>query len=172
MQICDLPEDILVIVLSRCLSNDYDAATRLKCNLPLLAVCRLWRRLAAPMEYDHAFVQYGKKPDIRAPLSRDTNVEEPTDVAVTTNLDLIAMVNGANAVKSMKIDVHYLVNPFPGWRNAIQRMRTVATKWRVVELNVAMHPDVSSFGDNNGDVVKYTGAIAEVGDALTVMMPN
>ncbi|KAJ2714547.1 hypothetical protein H4R19_001669 [Coemansia spiralis] len=145
---------------------------KLKCNLPLLAICQLWRRLAIPMAYNHAFVQYGEKPERRAPLARDTNVEEPTDVAVITNLDLIAMVDGTNAVKKMDIDVYYLVNPFPGWRNIIQMIRTVTTAWRVVELNVAMHPMLFRFGDNNGDVLKYTGEIAGVSDALATLVPD
>ncbi|KAJ2715928.1 hypothetical protein H4R19_000929 [Coemansia spiralis] len=126
------------------------------------------------MVYNHAFVQYGDKPVYGAPLARDTDVEEPSDVAVITNLDLIAIVDGASAVKSMTLDVHCLVNPFPGWRSIIQKMRTVSTAWRVVELNVAMHRSVFGFGfgDNNGEVAKYTDDIAEVGDALAALVPD
>ncbi|KAJ2714375.1 hypothetical protein H4R19_001762 [Coemansia spiralis] len=172
MQLCNLPEDILVIVLRWCLSNYYVAANRLKRNLPLLSVCQLWRYLATPMVYSHAFVQYGKRPGFEARHVYDPNVEEPADVAVITNLDLVTMVSGASAVKKMNIDVCYQANPFPGWRNIIQKVRTVATTWRVVELNVAMHPGVFSFGDDDENVAKYTDDIAEVGDALAALVPD
>ncbi|KAJ2807316.1 hypothetical protein H4R21_000530 [Coemansia helicoidea] len=174
MPLCNLPEDILAILLSRCVGNRTSTACELKRILPLLAVCRLWRRLAAPPVYSHAFVQYGDHPTRVASLPiRIGAAEEPTDVVVKTNLDLITMAGYASAVKRVQIDVHCLANPFPGWREVIQRMRAVATEWRAVQLTATMHPDFYSFnGSSNADTTYYMDDIAEVADALAALMPD
>ncbi|KAJ2802589.1 hypothetical protein H4R21_002357 [Coemansia helicoidea] len=173
MLLCNLPEDILAIVLGWCVGAGYNAAYDLKDNLPLLAVCRLWRRLAIPLVYNHVFVQFGDDPNHGAGvLPRSLDEDELTDVAVKTNLDLVAVVGCARAVKRVHIDVHCLVNPFPGWRSVIERMRSVASKWRVVELMVAMHPDFTHFDHRSVDLGQYADDIIEVGDALAALMPG
>ncbi|KAJ2713371.1 hypothetical protein H4R19_002289 [Coemansia spiralis] len=173
MQLGDLPEDIQIIILRQCLSDEYDKAQEFTSNLPLLAVCRLWRHLAIPMVYKHAFARYGKRPKFRGDTStRDPGADEPSDVAVKTNLGLIAVVGCVSAVRSLKIEVYCLANPFPGWQDVIQRMRAVASWWRVVELTVAMNPDSNYFDGRNVDMAKYANDIAEVGDALAALIPT
>ncbi|KAJ2802530.1 hypothetical protein H4R21_002385, partial [Coemansia helicoidea] len=88
MLLCNLPEDILAIVLRWCALDSYDATDSLKRNLPLLAVCRQWRHLAMPLVYSRAFVQYGKQEAISNLSTGDPSEEEPANVAVKTNLDL------------------------------------------------------------------------------------
>ncbi|KAJ2803755.1 hypothetical protein H4R21_001909, partial [Coemansia helicoidea] len=56
MLLCDLPADILAIVLGKCVVATSNAVDDFKRNLPLLAVCRLWRRLAAPLVYNCVLV--------------------------------------------------------------------------------------------------------------------
>ncbi|KAJ2807770.1 hypothetical protein H4R21_000347 [Coemansia helicoidea] len=173
MLLCNLPEDILAIVLTRCVRIRDKPDRDVKRNLPLLAVCRQWRRLAAPLVYRHVFVQYGDREKRRSgPFTHNPDVEEPTDVAVRTNLDLVALDGCVRAVKRVQIDVHFLVNPFPGWREVIQRMRAVAIKWRVAELRVVIHADPHHFDGRNVDVAKYTDDIAETCDALAVLLPD
>ncbi|KAJ2807386.1 hypothetical protein H4R21_000495 [Coemansia helicoidea] len=82
------------------------------------------------------------------------------------------MVGCANAVKRVQIDVHYLFDPFPGWEEVIQRMRAVASKWRVVGLKVAMHPYGHQGGGHDVDMGKYMDNIAGVVRALTALMPD
>ncbi|KAJ2800731.1 hypothetical protein H4R21_003058, partial [Coemansia helicoidea] len=126
-----------------------------------------------PLVYNRAFVQHGQHPEPASGLlTRDPNVEEPTDVAVKTNLDLIAANGCVRAVRRIDINVHCLTNPFPGWREAIQRIGSVATRWRVVELMVAMHPRSRRFEARNVDMAKFADDIAEVGDALAALMPD
>ncbi|KAJ2804194.1 hypothetical protein H4R21_001734 [Coemansia helicoidea] len=173
MLLCNLPADILTIVLKDCLAREEDKVDELKSNLPLLAVCRPWRCVAIPLVYDLVFVQYGDDLNPRSDsITRDPNVEEPTDTAVLTNLDLVAMVGCAGAVRHFDIEVHFLANPFPGWREVIQRMRAVAAKWRVMELTLAMHPDFVQFDYRDVDMDKYANDIVEVGDALAALMPD
>ncbi|KAJ2806045.1 hypothetical protein H4R21_001032 [Coemansia helicoidea] len=156
-----------------CLSRDGDKVSGFKSNLPLLAMCPLWRRLAIPLVYDHVFVQYEGRPTRSGGLfTVDPNVTEPTDVAVKTNLGLVAMAGCAHAVKRVRIDVHCLANPFPGWREVIQRMHDVASTWGVVDLTVEMHPDLFHFDARNLDMDKYTDDVAEVGDLLAALMPD
>ncbi|KAJ2806699.1 hypothetical protein H4R21_000762 [Coemansia helicoidea] len=82
------------------------------------------------------------------------------------------MAGCAHAVKRVQVDVYCLVNPFPGWREVIQRMRSVASRWRVVELEVTMYPDSRHFDGHSVDMDKYADDVTEVGDALAVLMPD
>ncbi|KAJ2802913.1 hypothetical protein H4R21_002231, partial [Coemansia helicoidea] len=173
MLLCDLPADILALMLGRCLVATSNAADDLKRNLALLAVCRLWRRLAAPLVYNCAIVNYDEGPKRKpGPPTRSPVVAVPTDVAVKTNLDLIAMVGCARAVKQARVNVSYLVNPFPGWREVVRRMHAVANKWRVAELVVSMCPDGFQFDRDHEVMAKYADDIAEIGDALAALMPE
>ncbi|KAJ2800655.1 hypothetical protein H4R21_003090, partial [Coemansia helicoidea] len=174
MLIRNLPEDILAIVLREYVGFNNSPIVGFESNLPLLAVCRQWRRLAIPLVYGrHAFVTYGALPDdANDPFTRSPNVEVPANVDVATNLDLIAMVGCVRAVKRVYISVFCLVNPFPGWHEVIQRMRAVAREWRAEELTVATGPDLRHYDDDIVDVTKYTDDIAKVGDALAALMPD
>ncbi|KAJ2712820.1 hypothetical protein H4R19_002560 [Coemansia spiralis] len=170
MQLNDLPEDILAIVLYQRLYKSSDRVLEFKDNLPLLAVCRLWRRLAIPMVYANAHIQYGGGSQYKGRLP--VSEEEPADVMVKTNLDLIAKVGCARAVKRIQIAINCLANPFPGWRDILHRMRAVESQWRVVELNIAMHPNHRRDDPRRLDVAKHADDIAEVGDALVGLMPD
>ncbi|KAJ2806534.1 hypothetical protein H4R21_000828 [Coemansia helicoidea] len=174
MLLCNLPEDILAIVLRKYIGFSYSPFVGFKCNLPLLAVCRQWRRLAIPSVYGrHALVTYGTRPDYGNGLfNLDLNAEEPANVDVVTNLDLIAMVGCARAVRRVYIDVFCLVNPFPGWHEVIQRMRAVAKEWRVEELTITIGPDSRHYDDDSVDMAEYTDDIVEVADALVALMPD
>ncbi|KAJ2692225.1 hypothetical protein H4R19_006198, partial [Coemansia spiralis] len=173
MQLCDLPTDILAIVLKWCFSRHEDQAQELKLNLPLLAVCRLWRCLAIPVVYRRVFVQYGDEhPYPGSSDSLEPDLEEPTDAVIKTNLDLVAMVGCVNAVKNVKIDVHCVANPFPRWQAVIEAMRAVAPKWRVVGLTTTMHPDIFRFNGQSVDMAQYKDDTVKVGDALATLMPN
>ncbi|KAJ2803312.1 hypothetical protein H4R21_002082 [Coemansia helicoidea] len=144
-----------------------------KRNLLLLAVCQKWRRLVIPMVYDCVIVQDGHQPeDLLGWSMRDLDAEAPPDFFTKTNLDLVAMVGRVHAVRRAQVDVRCLANPFPGWREVIQRMRAVASVWAVTELEFAIHPFDHNFGDSNTDMVKYADDIAEVGDALVGLMPD
>ncbi|KAJ2807689.1 hypothetical protein H4R21_000381 [Coemansia helicoidea] len=167
-----LPEDILAIVLRQRLGTRIDTVDDFKRNLLLLAVCQKWRRLAIPMVYNCVIVQYGHQPDRRAGRSMRYLDAEPTDAAVRTNLDLVATVGRVHAVRRAQVDVRCLANPFPGWREVIQRMRAVASVWAVTELEFAIHPVDYRFDDSNIDMAKHTDDIAEVGDALVGLMPD
>ncbi|KAJ2794762.1 hypothetical protein H4R21_005375 [Coemansia helicoidea] len=124
------------------------------------------------MVYNCVIVQYGYQPKGRASQYMRGLDAGPTDVAVRTNLDLIAMVGRAHAVRRAQVDVRCVANPFPGWREVIQRMRAVATVWAVTELDVAINPVDYRFDDSNIDMAKYTDDIVEVGDALAGLMPD
>ncbi|KAJ2773264.1 hypothetical protein IWQ56_001060, partial [Coemansia nantahalensis] len=119
------------------------------------------------LELDDGRTNYANDPFARSP-----NVEEPADVDVVTNLDLIAMVGCARAVRRVYIDVFCLVNPFPGWHEVIQRMRAVAKEWRAEELTIAIGPDLRHYDDNTVDMAEYTDDIVEVADALAALMPD
>ncbi|KAJ2806306.1 hypothetical protein H4R21_000926 [Coemansia helicoidea] len=173
MLICNLPEDVLTIVLRRCVAATGSPAKDLRSNLPLLAVCLLWRRLAVPLVYGRVFVQYGSYPKHDDGMFLcNTNVEEPTNVAVKTNLDLVRVVGCANAVTRAQIDVHCMASPFPGLREVIQRMRAVAGKWHVAELMLAVHPDSFYFDADSVDMATHATDTAEAGDALAALMPD
>ncbi|KAJ2801683.1 hypothetical protein H4R21_002705, partial [Coemansia helicoidea] len=173
MLLRSLPEDILAVVLRQCVCGSYSQGNSLKCSLPLLAVCRQWRRLAAPMVCGHVYVQYGDRPTRGdGTFIRSPSAAEPADVAVKTNLDLIAMAGCARAVRRVQVDVHYMANPFQGWREVVQRMRAVATSWRAVELTVAMHPVFSALDASSVDLARHADDIAEVSDALAALVPG
>ncbi|KAJ2716008.1 hypothetical protein H4R19_000886 [Coemansia spiralis] len=173
MQLSNLPGDILLAVFGQYLSSDGDAVTKFKGSLPLLAVCRQWRHLLIPMVYRQAFVQYGARPTFGVGrITRNPNIEEPIDVAVKTNLDLIVGVGYVSAVRSIHIVVNCFVNPFPGWQEVIRRMRAVANTWRAVELYLEIYPHIFHFDNRTVDMSKYAGNIAEVGNALLAFMPD
>ncbi|KAJ2798798.1 hypothetical protein H4R21_003789 [Coemansia helicoidea] len=173
MLLCDLPEVIIAIIIEGRLGVHYNAVYYLKEMLPLLAVCRQWRRVAIPLVYNAVFVKYRDDSDSDDDASIDSQTrEETTNVVIKTNLDLVAMVSHAHAVKRVRIDVHCLTNPLPGWQEVIQRMRTAASKWRVVELAVDMQPDEHSYDGNVVDMANYADEVAEVSDMLTTLMPD
>ncbi|KAJ2713015.1 hypothetical protein H4R19_002461 [Coemansia spiralis] len=125
------------------------------------------------MVYSHAFVERSLSiVDEEDSFARDIGPEEPIDVTFNTNLDLIAMVGCAGAVKRILIFVQCVDNPLPGLREVIQRMGAVASKWRVVDLEVEVYS--SRFRDENPDVdvSEYIDDVAEVADALAALMPG
>ncbi|KAJ2800831.1 hypothetical protein H4R21_003020 [Coemansia helicoidea] len=161
------------MVLERCLYDRCHGPRGLKDNLPLLAVCRLWRHLAIPLVYSSVYVRCKRgRRNKGGPSTGNANVEEPTKVKIKTNLDLIAMAGCASAVKNIDIHVSFLVSPFPGWRKVIRRMGAVASRWHVVELEVAMDSNFDGFDGNNVDMAMYADDVAELGDALAQLMPN
>ncbi|KAJ2355427.1 hypothetical protein GGF43_002690, partial [Coemansia sp. RSA 2618] len=45
------------------------------------------------------------------------DVEEPEDVAIESNLDLIISADSCESIKVVELTIHYLLNPLPGLRN-------------------------------------------------------
>ncbi|KAJ2794688.1 hypothetical protein H4R21_005410 [Coemansia helicoidea] len=123
------------------------------------------------MVYNCVFVKFGEylesREDPHNPL-----LEAPPDVLVKTNLDLVAMVGRARAVKRVEIDVFCLGDPFPWWRDIIQRMRAVASKWRVVELRVITYSQSYESIHSDRAVDQFADDVAETCDALTTLMPD
>ncbi|KAJ2713014.1 hypothetical protein H4R19_002460 [Coemansia spiralis] len=125
------------------------------------------------MVYSHAFVERSLSiVDEEDSFARDIGPEEPIDVTFNTNLDLIAMVGCAGAVKRILIFVQCVDNPLPGLREVIQRMGAVASKWRIVDLKVEINPSSFREGNPDVDVSEYIDDVAEVADALVALMPE
>ncbi|KAJ2777878.1 hypothetical protein H4R18_004918 [Coemansia javaensis] len=106
MHLCDLPDDVLRLVLqeSRC--------------------------LALPFVYDEVWIKY----DTRTSNSGvDTNTE-PDDGVLASNLDLVASAGCVGAVKSVRIEVWCNHNPFPGLSKVAQAMRDAAAVWRRAQV--------------------------------------
>ncbi|KAJ2807688.1 hypothetical protein H4R21_000380 [Coemansia helicoidea] len=99
-------------------------------------------------------------------------LEAPRDDFLKTNLDLVAMVGRARAVKRAQIDVYCLDDPFPWLQDAIQRMRAVASKWRAVELMVVTYSNPYEFIRSDRAVDQFADDVAETCDALTALMPD
>ncbi|KAJ2776898.1 hypothetical protein H4R18_005425, partial [Coemansia javaensis] len=109
MHLCDLPDNVLRLVLQAAVYRDRrNASLRLKSSLPLLAVCRRWRRLACASVYDTAYIKcytrssggaYDSDP------SEDDLKAEATKAEMTSNLDLIVTTGCVNTVKGVHIKV-------------------------------------------------------------------
>ncbi|KAJ2797534.1 hypothetical protein H4R21_004286 [Coemansia helicoidea] len=171
----DLPENIQAMVLEKCLVRPRGTAHATRSNLPLLAVCPQWRRIVAPMVYGHVFVHYDERhrdEDGSSPGSSSLNSDEAVDVSISTNLGLVAAAGTASAATPLKIHVHYLASPLPGWREVVQRLRGAASEWPTVELTLGMSKDAPS-SRRAADLAKlHADGIAEVADALTALLPG
>ncbi|KAJ2776666.1 hypothetical protein H4R18_005554 [Coemansia javaensis] len=163
MQLHDLPDDVLRPVL--------------KANLPLLAVCRRWRRLALTTVYSGVAICY----DSRA--SRDSGpddghhpdnmADEPDDPAITTNLDLVVSAGCVQAVKRAQIVVDHKTNPLPGLGAAIRLMRAAAAgEWRGVrrlDISTMSAERTLALGVNAAD---YESEIKQTSAALAAILPG
>ncbi|KAJ2708835.1 hypothetical protein H4R19_004552, partial [Coemansia spiralis] len=173
MHVHNLPGDILVLVLEKTVGASDDIAHRFKSTVPLLSVCQRWRCVALPMAYNKLYVRYGAVPNlVSGTYSCYVAASEPTDVVVATNLDLIVAAGCVHMVRTAKIDVHFVANPFPGFKCIIRRMSAAANNWRILSLSVAMHPDTFRFNSEYVDMDKHADDIAEIGGAIATLLPK
>ncbi|KAJ1729588.1 hypothetical protein LPJ61_003450 [Coemansia biformis] len=75
------------------------------------------------MAYDIVFIQYGDKAKaVPAVESSNRNVEEPMDVAIKSNMELVAAASSTKVITSAEINVHYLADLLPGHESDIREL--------------------------------------------------
>ncbi|KAJ2776315.1 hypothetical protein H4R18_005739 [Coemansia javaensis] len=173
MRLGDLPDSVLSAVLSEaCSGGHYDRATELGRNLPLLAVCRRWRRVALPVVYSGVFVRYGECRCRRPCTQAEAVVEDPGCATISTNLGLVASAGYAGAAGWADIRVRCRVSPLAALRDIIQQLRSIASKWDGVRsLEIVLSPE-SPPPAPPPDQADCGGDIEQLADALYTLMPR
>ncbi|KAJ2713082.1 hypothetical protein H4R19_002429 [Coemansia spiralis] len=137
MPLCDAPDDVLACVLAMAARRPNKYHADFGQYLPLLAVCRQWRRLALPAVYSVVFYMHNSWP-----LDDTGNIDLQGTAAakcprIQTNLDLVASAGCANIVKEVYLNVNYVDAPLPGLAVAVSRLMGVAVRWsRVNQLRI------------------------------------
>ncbi|KAJ2780273.1 hypothetical protein H4R18_003547 [Coemansia javaensis] len=188
MHLCGLPDDVLRLILEGASAKGDVLATRLKANLPLLAVCRALRRAALPVVYSGVFFQHGRPPsksivstvcgvdsgdDDDGDFGAYANALEPESAAVRSNLDLVVSADCAHVVRRVDIAVHYVTEPFYGLGGIIRMMRTAAERWGWVrDLVVVLAAKYDMADELSANLDLYNVGIDRVAAALEAMMPG
>ncbi|KAJ2711187.1 hypothetical protein H4R19_003368 [Coemansia spiralis] len=166
MPLCDLPDDILIIVLGEAARCPISCSTSFSNAAPLLAVSRRWRCLALPIAYPVAYFDYNSEcatSSGQSDRSATINLDSPR---IKTNLDLIAAAGCANLVKEVHIDVKNVKAPLDGLAVAVEQLGKVTTHWsRVDTLRVLS-------GRVERDDLNDTVAIQPLASALLGMCPG
>ncbi|KAJ2785468.1 hypothetical protein H4R18_000551 [Coemansia javaensis] len=124
MDLCDLPDDVLLLVVRRaCDYPGYAAALALKSKLALLAVCHRLRALALPVVYDRVYaVVY---------VTDHDRYHERWEIR--TNLDLVSSLGCLHLVRRADIRLaSYSKNPILELCRATRRIRDVREQWDAV----------------------------------------
>ncbi|KAJ2775750.1 hypothetical protein H4R18_005948 [Coemansia javaensis] len=130
MGLCDLPDDVLILIVRQtCADLDRKSGLQLRKKLLLLAVCRRLRSLALPVVYDEVYYLLLIKYD-----SGYIN-----DTPLHTNLDLVSSVECLHLVQSVSIMLRTGTKPLWDLNSAVQQMRAAGERWDSVRtLRVAM----------------------------------
>ncbi|KAJ2784091.1 hypothetical protein H4R18_001313 [Coemansia javaensis] len=170
----DLPDDVLRLVLRRSLRHPLqrslegydDTRSKIKANLPLLAVCRRWRDLALPAVYAVVAIRHRAGPE-------DGHGVGPGGAETASNLGLVVAAGCMHAVRRVDISVHYADSPFAGLGAAMQLLREAADVWAdVVELGVSLSGSARPFYVQDDSAVGREDDIKRAAAALAAAVPG
>ncbi|KAI9503539.1 hypothetical protein BX070DRAFT_234469 [Coemansia spiralis] len=96
--------DLLYYILKQFVRNHSGSLDKWKAQLPLLAVCRLWRRAVLPMAYSQLYLSCSKGSHKRGMLIVDTPFITYFSPTVISNIQLVAPKDCSNRIKSISIN--------------------------------------------------------------------
>ncbi|KAJ2778669.1 hypothetical protein H4R18_004455 [Coemansia javaensis] len=159
--LCDLPDDVLGLVLRAAAAVRPGDLRVLKRSLPLLAVCRRWRRLALGAVYG------------TVELCTGTDDEDgDAGGGKATELDLVASAGCVQAVRRLVVTARGPGDPLSALVQAVGGLRAVAGEWRGVgSLEIYCHLDMAPVGEEAA-IPRYQDYIQAVSSALAATLPN
>ncbi|KAJ2450291.1 hypothetical protein EV183_004385 [Coemansia sp. RSA 2336] len=101
-------------------------------SLQLSAVCREWRLLALPMVYKYGVVQYGDS-NTSLQLSQVYSLEEPDNLEVNSNIDLINQNGCFGLIKHIVLRVNYKYNPLYGLQSNLDYLSAISQHWHALK---------------------------------------
>ncbi|KAJ2715070.1 hypothetical protein H4R19_001407, partial [Coemansia spiralis] len=124
-----LPEDIVIMVLRSAARPEAPANLRWKQQLPLLAVCRQWRRIALPLVARALYIVYGNQSDILRPLSAAPICDADCAGPLSSNMDLLGSDGYAGVKMDLRVRVFFGSNPLPALDAILGAMRRARAQW-------------------------------------------
>ncbi|KAJ2785354.1 hypothetical protein H4R18_000565 [Coemansia javaensis] len=172
MHLCDLPDDVLRLILQRACACHQPAMMHapLRDRLPLLAVCRRLRALARAVVYSAVDIQLGDDGD-------GLTVLRPRDkarcVRLKADLDAVAAAGCLDMVRHVDVGVFHLINPIPGLRAVAGAMCAAAGQWASVR-SLAIHTHRCQRLDNEEqmDAEDLDDDIPGISAALAAVLPG
>ncbi|KAJ1726729.1 hypothetical protein LPJ61_004998, partial [Coemansia biformis] len=175
MKHCDLPDDVVKLVLSTSLNCDSDKFS-FKANLRLTAVCSQWRRLALPIVYGTEFVKIDEQPRDQEERVSDGDFGDEDNLRLVptkeNNLGLAVSVGCAHLVKAVAVTSFYVDHYLCGLGVLMKVMSEVGSTLpaaRMLKIVMFMYPESSS---SRGSAASYEEKIRGLGRALVTVMPG
>ncbi|KAJ2717223.1 putative endonuclease lcl3 [Coemansia spiralis] len=185
MQLCDLPDDILTLVLRQSL-RARDNRWGLELNLPLVAICRRLRYIALPLVYKDAYMDaFDEYSTFRQRFNVDLSWNAPGHSTpnnqgaygrwrAVSSVDIIASMGYTGLVQHMRIKIGSDYGHVVGLRHALRHLYNAASEWPAVkQLYISVKvPTVDSSIEYNGEDSDHANEFAEHALALRAMFPN
>ncbi|KAJ2803971.1 hypothetical protein H4R21_001825 [Coemansia helicoidea] len=169
----NLPDDILFVIFKHAGRRARYTPDRWKKSLPLLAVCRDWRRAARPLVYRHLCVVCGDSSTLRQRPDPDGPASEPTDTPLATNLTLAAELGLLGLVRHMELTLNYVQDPFPCLGRVAAMLGASGRRWPAVrKLRVQLECSPYVRHQDPGDIARYAAEVADAAGMLSRLMPG
>ncbi|KAJ2713257.1 hypothetical protein H4R19_002341 [Coemansia spiralis] len=110
MKLCDVSNDVLLLIFRELLAADMSAKDMFRQTLGLLDICRRLRCAALPVAYECIFIHCD-----------DEHGRSNGGIQITTNLDLAVSAGCVGLAKRVQLHVGYHIDPLPSLR-AVCRM--------------------------------------------------
>ncbi|KAJ2712247.1 hypothetical protein H4R19_002853 [Coemansia spiralis] len=146
MQMANLPTDIQRLILDAAAGGAPATPTLWKARLRLLAVCRVWRELAAPLVYKYAYIHSHLPGDDGHSVLIYNAARLPTlTCAVATNMDLVQAVRCGRHVRVMEIELMHPAELYGYLTTTLELLARTGAEWaRVSTLMLRLFPGAAS----------------------------
>ncbi|KAJ2303664.1 hypothetical protein IWW55_002814 [Coemansia sp. RSA 2706] len=166
MELNELPEDIIIQILKHVGFMYIHELGLWDASLVLLAVCRKWRCLAAPLIYSGVYIHYSENNDTLAS-------SEPKSAVLRTSIDLVAATNNTSLVKYIDVNIECAIFPFRGLEKVIETLKAVAPTWPSVNKLVINLEYMYGIQDNTMlDAAALENATLNIVAELGVLLPS